>query len=60
MKNMLKTGAILSSLTLLGFILLTSFNNLDEDIIGSWILENDTDSKWVFTNEYCYWYNFRM
>ena len=47
---------ILLSLTLVGFLTLSSFNNPDEDIIGTWILESDTDSKWVFTTNNCYWY----
>ena len=55
-KTLIKNITILLSLTLVGFLTLSSFNNPDEDIIGTWILESDTDSKWVFTTNNCYWY----
>jgi len=56
MKNIFKTTIVIILALFLGFIALTSFNNPDEDIIGTWILENDSNSKWVFTNDNCYWY----
>lgn len=56
MKSILKTTGILFSIILLGFLILTSFNNPVEYIIGNWILESDNNNKWVFTNNNCYWY----
>lgn len=35
--------------------MITSFK-AKKGIIGAWILEGDTDSKWIFTNSNCYWY----
>ena len=56
MKKLIKTTTIIFSIALIGFLVLTSFDNPDEDIIGTWILESDTKSKWVFINDNCYWY----
>lgn len=57
MKNKTNTIVFTALITLLGFFILTSFDNPEEDIVGSWILENDINSKWTFTDDgHCYWY----
>lgn len=48
---------VLIVLALVGYTTLTSFDNPEDDIIGTWVLEADINSKWVFTdNGGCSWY----
>ena len=56
MKKIIKKIGALALLTLMGFIIFSAFTNPEEDIIGTWVLENDANSKWVFTDNNCYWY----
>lgn len=56
MKNIKLKLLILASL-IIGYFLFSSFDDPSEEIIGTWILEDDQNSKWVFTqNGTCYWY----
>lgn len=56
MKTNVKKFGILASITLTCLLLYSFYNNPEEEIIGTWVLESDTNSKWVFTNDNCYWY----
>jgi hypothetical protein len=43
---------------LISLLLFSSFNSPEEDIVGSWIQEEESNIRWVFTaNGNCYWYN---
>lgn len=36
--------------------LLVSYKNPQDKIVGSWVLENDAKTEWVFTSTNCHWY----
>lgn len=56
MKNIIKTISTIFIIVILGFLVLTSFSSPEENIIGTWVLEDDNSTKWVFTDDHCYWY----